>query len=195
MKCSLDISSFPKSLVSHSVVSSTSLHCSSKKAFLPLLGILWNSAFCWVYLSLSPLLFTSVFFSAICKASSDNHFAFLDFFFFRMVLVTTSCTMFLHLFVYCNGECSLLPPFYFIHFFIYQYVLINSFFFFLLFSIFWCLNCLRVGHGRPLPSDSCVLLSFLHHFCEFSYFFTEQDVLVSYHTCTVFLIFFICVVS
>ena len=53
-----------KSLVSHSVVSSTSLHYSSKKAFLPLLGILWNSAFCWVYRSLSPLLFT-LFFSQL----------------------------------------------------------------------------------------------------------------------------------
>ena len=30
----------------------------------------------WVYLSFSPLPFTSLLFSAICKASSDNHFAF-----------------------------------------------------------------------------------------------------------------------
>ena len=29
--------------------------------------------------------------SAICKASSDNHFAFLHFFFLRMVLITPSC--------------------------------------------------------------------------------------------------------
>ena len=35
--------------------SSISLHCSFKKAFLCLLAILWNSAFIWVYLSLSPL--------------------------------------------------------------------------------------------------------------------------------------------
>ena len=35
----------------------------------------------------------SLFSSAICKASSDNHFAFLHFFFFGMVLVTASCTM------------------------------------------------------------------------------------------------------
>ena len=29
----------------------------------------------------------------MCKASSESHFAFLHFFFFGMVLVTTSCTM------------------------------------------------------------------------------------------------------
>ena len=59
---------------------SISLHCSLKKAFLSLLAILWNFAFTWVYLSLSPLLFASLLFSAICKASSDSHFAFLHFF-------------------------------------------------------------------------------------------------------------------
>ena len=49
--------------------SSISLHCSLKKAFLSLLAILWNSAFSWVYISLLPLPFTSLLFSAICKAS------------------------------------------------------------------------------------------------------------------------------
>ena len=39
------------------------------------------------------LLCLSLLFSAICKSSSDNHFAFLHFFFFGMVLITTSCTM------------------------------------------------------------------------------------------------------
>ena len=47
----------------------------------------------WVYLSLSSLPFTSFLFSAIFKASSDNHFAFLHFFFLGMVLITASCTM------------------------------------------------------------------------------------------------------
>ena len=47
----------------------------------------------WVYLSFSPLPFTSLLFSALCKASSGNHFAFLYFFFLGMVLITTSCTM------------------------------------------------------------------------------------------------------
>ena len=35
----------------------------------------------------------SLLFSAICKTSSDNHFAFLYFFFLGMVLITASCTM------------------------------------------------------------------------------------------------------
>ena len=60
---------------------SISLHGSLKKAFLSLLAILWNSVLKWVYLSFSPLPFTYLLFSAICKASSDNHFAFLHFFF------------------------------------------------------------------------------------------------------------------
>ena len=38
------------------------------------------SAFSWVYLSLSPLFFTSLLFLAICKTSWDNHIAFLHFF-------------------------------------------------------------------------------------------------------------------
>ena len=50
---------------------SISLHWSS------LLAILWNTAFKWVYRSFSPLPLASLLFSAICKASSDNHFAFL----------------------------------------------------------------------------------------------------------------------
>ena len=61
--------------------SSISLHWSLRKTFLSHLTILWNSAFWWVYLSFSPLLFTSLLFSAICKASSDNHFAFFAFLF------------------------------------------------------------------------------------------------------------------
>jgi len=60
--------------------SSISLHWSLRKAFLSLLTSLWNSAFKWVYLPFSPLPFTSLF-SAICKASSDSHFAFFAFLF------------------------------------------------------------------------------------------------------------------
>ena len=60
--------------------SSISLHWSLRKVSLSLLAILWNSEFKWIYLSFSPLLFTSFLFSAIYKASSDRHFAFLDFF-------------------------------------------------------------------------------------------------------------------
>ena len=73
--------------------SSNSLHWPLRKAFLSLLAVLWNSAFRWVYLPFSPLPLASLLFSVIYKASSDNHFAFLHFFFLRMVLITASCTM------------------------------------------------------------------------------------------------------
>ena len=73
--------------------SSISLHWSLRKAFLSHLALLWNSAFRWEYLSFSPLLFTSLLLIAICKASSDNHFAFLHFFFLGVVLIPTSCTI------------------------------------------------------------------------------------------------------
>ena len=73
--------------------SSISFHCSLRKAFLSLFAILWNSAFRWVYLSFSPLPFASLLFSALCKPFSDNHLAFLHFFFLEMVLITTSYTM------------------------------------------------------------------------------------------------------
>ena len=72
--------------------SSISLHWSLRKPFSSLLAILWNSTFKWVYLSFSPLPFTFLF-SAICQSSSDNHFAFLHFFFLGMVLITASCIM------------------------------------------------------------------------------------------------------
>ena len=44
--------------------SSISFHSSLKKVFFSVLALLWNSAFTWVYLSLSPLPFTflSLFF-------------------------------------------------------------------------------------------------------------------------------------
>ena len=56
--------------------SSISLHWSLRKAFLSLLAVLWNSALKWLYLSFSPLPFASLLFTAICKDSWDNHFAF-----------------------------------------------------------------------------------------------------------------------
>ena len=70
-----------------------SLHWSLTKAFFSLLAILWNSAIKWVYLSFSPLPFISLLFTAICKASSDKNFAFLQFFFLEMVLIPASCKM------------------------------------------------------------------------------------------------------
>ena len=73
--------------------SSISWHWSPRKAFLSLFAILWNSSFKWVYLSFSPLPLASILFSAICKVSSDNHFALLHFFSLGMVLITAFYTM------------------------------------------------------------------------------------------------------
>ena len=95
MKCSFGISNFFEEISSLPILlfSSISLHWSLRKAFLSPLAILWNSAFRWMYLSFSPLCFTYLIFPAICKASLDNHFAFLHFFFLGMVLIMAFCTM------------------------------------------------------------------------------------------------------
>ena len=99
MKCSLCILFIYLIFLKTSLVflilffSSISLHWSLRKAFLSFLVILWNSAFRWVYLSFSPLPLAFLLFSANYGASSDNHFAFLHFFFLRMVLITASYTM------------------------------------------------------------------------------------------------------
>ena len=73
--------------------SSISLLCSLKEAFLALLlfsGTLSSVDYIFPFLS---LLFATFFPSAICKASSGNHFTFLLLFFFGIILVTASCTM------------------------------------------------------------------------------------------------------
>ena len=58
--------------------SSISLHWSLRKT-LSLLAVLWNSAFKWVYLSFSHLPLVFLLFSALCEASSDNHFSLFAF--------------------------------------------------------------------------------------------------------------------
>ena len=95
MKCPLGISDFLEEIssLSQSTLFLYFLHWSLRKAFISLLAILWNAAFKWVYLSFSPLPLASLVFSAICKASSENHFAFLHFYFLGMVLIIASCTM------------------------------------------------------------------------------------------------------
>ena len=62
---------------------------SLRKTFLSLLTILGNSAFRWMYLSFYPLPFSALLFSTLCKASSDNHFDFLYFFFLVIAGVQT----------------------------------------------------------------------------------------------------------
>ena len=95
MKYSLGISNFLEEIsgLSHSIVFLYYFALIIEEGFLSLLAILWNSVFIWVYLSFSPLLFTSLHFTAICKASSDSCFAFLRFFFLGMVLIPVFCTM------------------------------------------------------------------------------------------------------
>ena len=95
MKCSLGISNYLEEIssLSHSIVSLYFFALIPEEGFLSFLAILWNSAYKWVYLYFSPLLFTSLLFTAIWKASSESHFAFLHFFFLGMVLIPVSCTM------------------------------------------------------------------------------------------------------
>ena len=79
----LGISNFHEEIssLSHSFVFLYLLHWSLRKAFFSLLAILSNSAFKWVYVSFSPLPFTSLLFLVIWKTSSHSHFAFIHFFF------------------------------------------------------------------------------------------------------------------
>ena len=87
MKYSPGISNFLDEISSlfHSIVFLYFLSLFTEEGFLisPCYSLeLW---FKWVYLFFSPLLFTSLLFSAICKASSDNHFAFFHFCFSGVV--------------------------------------------------------------------------------------------------------------
>ena len=50
----------------------SSLHLSRRKAFLSLLPILWNSAFRWLYLSFSPLPFSSFFSQLFVRPPQTN---------------------------------------------------------------------------------------------------------------------------
>ena len=89
MNCSLGISNFLEEIssLSHSVVFLYFFALFTEEGFLISLAIFWNSAFRCLYLSFSPLLFASLLFTAICKASPDSHFAFLHFFSMGMVLI------------------------------------------------------------------------------------------------------------
>ena len=95
MNCSLGITNFLEEIssFSHSVVFLYFFALIAEEGFLSLLIILWNSVLKCVYISFFPLPLASLFYSAILKASSDNSFAFLHFFFLGMVLLPVSCTM------------------------------------------------------------------------------------------------------
>jgi len=94
MKCSLGISNFLEEMssLSHSTVSLNFFALITEEGFL--ISPCYSLKLC-IQMDLSsfcPLPFSSLLFSAICKASSDNHFAFLHFF-LGMVLITASCKM------------------------------------------------------------------------------------------------------
>ena len=95
MKYSLGISNFleEKSSLSHSIVFLYFFALMTEEGFL-------ISPCCFLELCIQmgisfpfSLPSTSFLFSVICKVFSDNHFAFLHFFFLRMALVITSYTM------------------------------------------------------------------------------------------------------
>ena len=75
------------------IVSSISLHCSLRKAFLSLLAILQtlhSDGYIFPFLLCLLLLFFSELF---VRPPQTTHFAFLHFFFLGMVLTIASCTM------------------------------------------------------------------------------------------------------
>ena len=84
-------------------ISSWSLQCQlafyhfcpycAHKAFLSLHAILRNSVLVGCTFSFFPSFLLLFFLQLFVKISSDNHFAFLLFFFFRMVLFAASCTI------------------------------------------------------------------------------------------------------
>ena len=81
------------SSLSHSIVFLFFFALNTEEGFL--ISPCYSLEFC-IQMSI-PFLFTfaltSLLSSTICKASSDNHFAFLHFFFLGMVLITASCIM------------------------------------------------------------------------------------------------------
>ena len=88
------VSNFLKTcLVSHSIVFLYFFALIAEEDFL--ISPCYSLELCiqMVYLSFSPLRFTSLLFTAICKASPDSHFAFLHFFSMGMVLIPVSYTV------------------------------------------------------------------------------------------------------
>ena len=95
MKYFLGISNFLEEIssLSHSIVFLYFFAFIMKEGFLISLCSSFELCIQMVVSFLSSFAFYFSSFSAICKASSDNHFAFLHFFALRMVLIPVSCTM------------------------------------------------------------------------------------------------------
>ena len=95
MKCSLGISNFLEEIssLSHSIVFLYFFALITEEGIFISLG--YSLELC-IQMGISVLFsfaFASLLFSPICKASSDNHFALLHFFFLGIVLITASCTV------------------------------------------------------------------------------------------------------
>ena len=90
MKCSCGISNFLEEIssLSHSIFSLCFFALITEAGFL--ISPCYSLELC-IQMRISFLF--SLLFLAICKASSDNHFAFLHFCFLGMVLIPVSCTM------------------------------------------------------------------------------------------------------
>ena len=90
MKCSLVISSFPEEIssVSLSIVFLYFFAFITEEGFL--ISPCYSLELRIQMESIFPFLFCLCLFTAICKASSDNQFAFLHFFFLGMVSITAS---------------------------------------------------------------------------------------------------------
>ena len=95
MKCSLDISNFLEKIssLSSSVVFLYFFPLITEEGFL--ISPCYSLELCIQMLisCLFSFAFCSLLFTAICKASSDSHFAFLHFFSMGMVLIPVSCRM------------------------------------------------------------------------------------------------------
>ena len=96
MKCYLGISNFLEEIssLSQSVVFLYFFALIAEEGFL--ISSCYSLELCiqmiiCLYLSFSPLLFASLLFTAICKASSDSYFAFLHFYPLGMALLPVSC--------------------------------------------------------------------------------------------------------
>ena len=95
LKWSLGISNFLEEIssLSHSIVFLCFFTLIAEEGFL--ISPCYSLELC-IHMGISFLFsfpVASLLFSAICKASSDNYFAFLHFFLLRMILITASCTM------------------------------------------------------------------------------------------------------
>ena len=93
MKCSLGISNFLEEISNffHSLVFLYFFALISEIGFLISPSYSLELCFQMLISFLFSLFFTSLLFTAIFKASSDSHFAFLHFFSMGMVLIPVSC--------------------------------------------------------------------------------------------------------